>query len=88
MMHPAEAINIGWFFGVIAAFALLFAAGLRLPVRLGFASRAVSAALVVAAVVAITILGNMALFRHDAHLDLTREKPSHLPSKRARWCAG
>jgi gliding motility-associatede transport system auxiliary component len=74
MMDFAETINIGWFFGVIAALALLFAAGLRLPVRLGFASRAVSAALVVAAVAAITILGNVALFRHDAHLDFTREK--------------
>jgi hypothetical protein len=74
MMEAAEAINIGWFFGVIAALALLFAAGLRLPVRLGFASRAVSAALVVAAVVTVTMLANVALFRHDAHLDFTREQ--------------
>jgi ABC-type uncharacterized transport system involved in gliding motility auxiliary subunit len=74
MMEASEAVNIGWFFGVIAALAVLFAAGLRLPVRLGFASRAVSAVLVVAASIAAVILANLALFRHDAHLDLTREK--------------
>jgi hypothetical protein len=74
MMQASETINIGWSFGVIAALALLFAAGLRLPVRLGFASRAVSAALVVAAAVTVVILANVALFRHDAHLDFTREK--------------
>jgi hypothetical protein len=74
MMQASDAVNIGWFFGVIAALALLFAAGLRLPVRLGFASRAVSTALVIVAAVAVVILANAALFRHDAHLDLTREK--------------
>jgi hypothetical protein len=74
MMQAAEAINIGWFLGVIAALAILFAAGLRLPVRLGLPSRAVSTALVVAAAVTATILANIALFRHDAHLDFTREK--------------
>ena len=74
MMQPSEAINIGWFFGVIAALSLLFAAGLRLPVRLGFASRAVSGALVVAAAITVVILANVALFRRDAHLDFTREK--------------
>jgi len=72
MMQVSETINIGWSFGVIAALALLFAAGLRLPVRLGSASRAVSAALVVAAAVTVLILANVALFRHDAHLDFTR----------------
>jgi ABC-type uncharacterized transport system involved in gliding motility auxiliary subunit len=69
-----EAANIGWFLGVLAALALLFAAGLRLPVWLGPAGRAVSTALVLAAGIAIVILANVALFRHDAHLDLTREK--------------
>jgi hypothetical protein len=74
MILASEAINIGWFFSVIAALALLFASGLRLPVRLGFASRAVSGALVVAAAASVVILANVALFRHDAHLDFTREK--------------
>jgi hypothetical protein len=74
MMQASEVLNIGWFIGVIAALALLFAAGLRLPVRLGFASRAASAALVVTAAMTTVILANVALFRHDAHLDFTREK--------------
>ncbi|MGY3610129.1 MULTISPECIES: GldG family protein [unclassified Bradyrhizobium] len=74
MMQASEAINIVWFLGVIAALALLFVAGLKLPVRLGYASRAVSAALVVAVAVAVVVLANVALFRHDAHLDFTREK--------------
>ncbi|OKO77630.1 Gldg family protein [Bradyrhizobium sp. NAS96.2] len=74
MIQASEAINLVWFLGVVAALALLFAAGLRLPVRLGYASRAVSAALVVAVAVAVVVLANAALFRHDAHLDFTREK--------------
>jgi len=74
MMEMGDTLNIVWFIGVVAALALLFAAGLKVPVRLGFASRAVSATLVVAAAVAVVILANVALFRHDTHLDLTREK--------------
>ena len=73
-MMDADLVNIGWFFGVIAALVLLFAAGLKLPVRLGFTRRAISAALVIAAAAIVIILANVALFRHDAHLDLTREK--------------
>jgi hypothetical protein len=80
MMESSEAINIGWFFGVIAALSLLFAAGLRLPVRLGFARRAIAATLVIGSAVGIVILANVALFRHDAHLDLTRERPLRLQS--------
>jgi gliding motility-associatede transport system auxiliary component len=74
MMQASEAINIDWFFGVVAALGVLFAAGLKLPVRLGFVSRAVSGALVIASAVTVVILANVALFRHDAHLDFTREK--------------
>ncbi|MCP2132677.1 GldG family protein [Bradyrhizobium ottawaense] len=73
-MMDVDLVNIGWFFGVVAALALLFAAGLKLPVRLGFTRRAISAALVIAAASGVVILANVALFRHDAHLDLTREK--------------
>jgi ABC-type uncharacterized transport system involved in gliding motility auxiliary subunit len=62
----------------------LFAAGLRLPVRLGFASRAASTALVVVVAVAAAILANVALFRHDAHLDFTREK-AFTPSAEAGY---
>lgn len=73
-MTDGNLINVGLFLGVIVALALLFAAGLKLPVRLGFARRAISAALVIASALGVVILANVALFRHDAHLDLTREK--------------
>ena len=79
----SELINIGWFAGVVAALALLFAAGLRLPVQIGLASRAFAATLVVTASLAIAILANVALFRHDSYLDLTREK-AFTPSIEAR----
>ncbi|WP_334508297.1 GldG family protein [Bradyrhizobium sp. AZCC 1693] len=54
-----------------------------MPARLAFASRIASATFVAAAAVAVTILANVALFRHDAHLDLTHEK-AFTPSVEAR----
>jgi hypothetical protein len=75
--------NLGWFAGVVLALMVLFAAGLKVPVRLAFASRIASAALVAAAALIVTILANLALFRHDAHLDLTHEK-AFTPSEEAR----
>src|SRR5205085_9333898 len=73
-MSAQDLINLGWFAGVVLALMVLFAAGLKIPVRLTASSRIVSVALVVAAAVAVTILANVALFGHDAHLDLTYEK--------------
>src|SRR4051812_38196830 len=78
-----EFVNSGWFLGVIAALAVLFAAGLRLPIQIGSTSRVVTRVLVVAAAVGIVILANVALYRHDAYLDLTREK-AFTPSTEAR----
>jgi len=75
--------NLGWFAAVVLALAVLFAAGLKVPVRLAFASRIASATLVAAAALTVAILGNVALFRHDAHLDLTHEK-AFTPSAEAR----
>jgi hypothetical protein len=83
MLRSLDAVNIGWFAGVVIALTLLFAAGLRVPVRLAFASRLATAALVVTAALAVVILANVALFHHDAHLDLTREK-AFTPSAEAR----
>ena len=82
-LQSLDWINLGWFAGVVFALALLFAAGLKVPVRLAFASRVASVALVAAAAVTVTILANLALFRHDAHLDLTHEK-AFTPSAEAR----
>jgi hypothetical protein len=78
-----EFANSGWFLGVIAALAVLFAAGLKLPIRIGSTSRVVTTVLVVGAALGIVILANVALFRHDAYLDLTREK-AFTPSTEAR----
>jgi hypothetical protein len=86
LLEPLQSldwINLGWFAGVVVALMLLFAAGLRVPARLAFASRIISAMLVAAAAVMVTILANVALFRHDAHLDLTHEK-AFTPSAEAR----
>ena len=86
LLEPLQSldwINLGWFAGVVFALAVLFAAGLKVPARLAFASRIASATLVVIAAVAVTILANVALFRHDAHLDLTHEK-AFTPSEEAR----
>ncbi|HKG99608.1 MAG TPA: hypothetical protein VKB08_02635, partial [Bradyrhizobium sp.] len=82
-LQSLDWINLGWFAGVILALAVLFAAGLKVPARLAFVSRVVSATLVTTAAVTITILANVALFRHDAHLDLTHEK-AFTPSTEAR----
>jgi hypothetical protein len=63
-----------WFCGTIAALLVLFAAGLRLPIpAIGFA-RWVARLAIVCAAVAVTVLGNMALYRHDLQYDLTRER--------------
>ena len=83
LLQSLDWINLGWFAGVVFALGLLFAAGLKVPVRLAFASRIASATLVVAAALMVTILANLALFRHDAHLDLTHEK-AFTPSAEAR----
>jgi hypothetical protein len=79
----AELISAGWFIGVVAALALLFAAGLKLPVRIGSTSRVATTVLVVGAALTVAILANVALFRHDGYLDLTREK-AFTPSSEAR----
>ena len=83
LLQALDWINLGWFAGVVLALAVLFAAGLKIPVRLTATSRIVSVALVVAAAIAVTILANVALFRHDAHLDLTHEK-AFTPSAEAQ----
>src|SRR2546421_4884530 len=82
-LQSADWINLGWFTAVVLALALLFVAGLKLPVRLAFGSRLAALALVLAAALSIVMLANLALFRHDAHLDLTHEK-AFTPSEEAR----
>jgi hypothetical protein len=78
-----DATNLVWFAGWVLALVALFAGGLRLPLqtrrrRLG---RLYAWAIVVA-VLGIGLLANVALFRHDVHVDLTRER-TFTPSPQA-----
>jgi ABC-type uncharacterized transport system len=78
-----DVLNGGAFVAVIAALGLLLAAGLRAPLPRGGAGRAATrVALVVGAAIAV-ILANIALYRHDVHVDLTRER-AFTPSADAR----
>jgi hypothetical protein len=70
----SNATNLLWFAGVLAALVLLFAAGLRLPVPTAAGSRIAARISIITAAVAVAALANIALYRHDAHLDLTRER--------------
>ncbi|MCU0869602.1 MAG: GldG family protein, partial [Burkholderiales bacterium] len=74
MEHATDLSNVGWLAGWIVAVAVLFALGLRLPLRgrgrgarwRAFGWVAAGAVVAVVAVVALTL--------HDTHVDLTREK--------------
>ena len=71
-MNRVDLVNLAWFVVVMVALALLFAAGVRLPVaRAGWRRRLARGGLVVGAA-ALVLLANMALYRHDVHFDVTR----------------
>jgi len=72
-----------WFCGVVAALAVLFAAGLRLRTPLAEPARWLMRTGVIAAALAVTVLANIALYRHDAQFDLTRER-AFTPSPEAQ----
>jgi ABC-2 type transport system permease protein len=72
-LGPAdETVASALYFGAwCAAMLLIFSLGLRLPLYLrGHLARVASPA-IVATAVALALLGNIALYRHDAHLDVT-----------------
>jgi hypothetical protein len=73
-MEESEFLNAGWFVTVIAALVVLFAAGLRIPLPASGWRRHLARAAVALAAAAMVLLANMALFRNDAHLDLTHSK--------------
>jgi hypothetical protein len=83
-MDRLDVVNTLWFAGWLAALAVLFALGLRLPLQprlrrlpaLGYVTGVVVTTLGLAA------LSNVALVLHDAHFDLTREGV-FTPSKQA-----
>ena len=76
--------NAAWFVGWLVALVALFALGVRLPLqtRLPPPGALVYAGGVVLAAFGVAILANIALFRHDAHFDLTRER-TFTPSAQA-----
>jgi hypothetical protein len=59
---------------VLAALALLFAAGLHVRVPQAPSRRLAARALLAGAAMAAVIAANVALYKHDAHYDLTREQ--------------
>jgi hypothetical protein len=65
--------DVLYFAAWCAAMLLLFSLGLRLPLHVrGRLAGAANAAIVIAAV-ALTFIGSIALYRHDAHFDVTAE---------------
>jgi ABC-type uncharacterized transport system involved in gliding motility auxiliary subunit len=61
-----------WFAVIMLALGLLFAAGARLPVARAGWPRRLSRVALVAGAGAFVLLANLALYRHDAHFDVTR----------------
>jgi hypothetical protein len=83
MIGLGDAAGALWFCGVIGALLVLFAAGLRLSVPAIGLRRGLARAVIVGAAVAVAILANMALYRHDLQFDLTREQ-AFTPSPEAQ----
>jgi ABC-type uncharacterized transport system involved in gliding motility auxiliary subunit len=79
-----EVADILWFAGWLVAMLVLFAGGLRLPLqtRLPRGTALAYGAGVVLVALAVGVVANIALARHDIHFDLTRER-SFTPSPQA-----
>jgi ABC-type uncharacterized transport system involved in gliding motility auxiliary subunit len=74
--HAVELTALAWGAGWLAAVLILFVAGARLPLAMGFGAIAsrLYAAGCVAAGLGVWLLANVALHLNDTHIDLTREK--------------
>jgi hypothetical protein len=68
---------------VLVAILFLFVAGLRLPVARAGWRRWCSQGLIILGAVALTLLANVALYRHDVHFDVTYER-TFTPSPEAQ----
>ncbi|MGH7365979.1 MAG: Gldg family protein [Candidatus Rokuibacteriota bacterium] len=77
------AVNGLWFLVILGALLVLFAAGTRLPSARSGWRRVLARAALVAAAAALTLLANVALYRHDVHFDITRSH-AFTPSPEAR----
>ena len=78
-----DAAGALWFFGILAAMLLLFTAGLRVRPPAAGPLRGLVRGAVITGAIAVTILVNMALYRHDLQFDLTREQ-AFTPSNEAQ----
>jgi ABC-type uncharacterized transport system len=79
----SEWLDALWFVACVAALVVLFAAALRVRVYgAGWRRWALRIGLVGAALLA-TLAANVAVYRHDAHLDVTREQ-AFTPSREAQ----
>ena len=63
-----------WFACTIAALALLLAAGLRVPAPPAGPRRIAQRTILTASALAAVLAANVALYKHDEHLDFTRER--------------
>jgi ABC-type uncharacterized transport system len=80
--EETEWLGALWFVACVAALLVLFAAALRLRAYgAGWRRWTLRGGIVVAALAA-TLAANVAVYRHDAHLDLTRER-AFTPSREA-----
>ena len=71
-MSAIDLTNTLWFVVVVAALAVLFAAGARLPAARAGWRRHLARAAVAAGAVALVLFANIALYKHDVHFDVTR----------------
>jgi ABC-type uncharacterized transport system len=83
MVGFGDAAGALWFGSVLAALLVLFAAGLRIRTPAAGPLRWLVRGAVVAGAIALTILANMALYRHDLQFDLTRQQ-AFTPSAEAQ----
>jgi hypothetical protein len=72
--HAGLGLDALWALGVFVALLALFVAGLRLPPMPHGWRRWLGRALTAAVAAAVVVAANVALYRNDVHLDLTREQ--------------
>lgn len=75
-------VGVLWFAGCMAALLVLFAAGLRVRVHGAGWRRWALRGVVIGAALIVTVAVNVAIYRHDAHIDVTREE-AFTPSREA-----
>lgn len=73
--------NTLYFAAWCAALGLLFSLGLRLPLHLRGRYASIGAGVVVAGAVGLGLLANIALYRHDAHFDVTLARRYTAPTE-------